>query len=176
MLGETADFGWLTKTSGYDFGKGQPLATVSRRSTFLSFEVGSDATPNSVCALKQRPITQSAKTMPFLTIILTASQIMLAANRVPELNIEPSCWAAAEAAVAPHRDADVCKRDELTARGTLNDEWGQFTPAQKTHCVSLTGLGGSPSYVELLTCLELAKARRIEARDFLPGGGTPSAK
>jgi len=29
---------------------------------------------------------------------------------------------------------------------------------QRTRCVSLTGLGGSPSYVELLTCLEMAKA------------------
>jgi hypothetical protein len=93
----------------------------------------------------------------FVPIILTASQIVLAANQVPELKIEPSCRAAAEAAVAPNRDADVCKRDELTARGELNDEWSQFTPAQKTRCVSLTGLGGSPSYVELLTCLELAK-------------------
>ena len=53
----------------------------------------------------------------------------------------------------------------MTARGKLNDEWGQFTPAQKTRCVSLTGLGGSPSYVELLTCLELAEA----AKELPPG-------
>lgn len=102
----------------------------------------------------------------FLPIILIAPQIVLAANRVPELNIEPSCRAAAEAAVAPNREADVCKRNELTARGKLNDEWGQFTPVQKTHCVSLTGLGGSPSYVELLTCLEMAKA----AKELPPDG------
>jgi hypothetical protein len=109
----------------------------------------------------------------FLPIILTASQIMLAVNRVPELNIEPSCRAAAEAAVTPNRDADVCKRDELTARGKLNDEWGQFTPAQKTHCVSLTGLGGSPSYVELLTCLELAKAaKELPPGDRMTGQGS----
>ena len=109
----------------------------------------------------------------FLSIILTASQIVLAANRVPELNIEPSCRAAADAAVAPSRDADVCKRDELTARGKLNDEWGQFTPAQKMHCVSLTGLGGSPSYVELLTCLELAKAaKELPPGDRMTGQGS----
>ena len=101
-----------------------------------------------------------------LPIILTASQIVLAANPVPELDIERSCRVAAEAAVAPNRDVDACKRDELTARGKLNDEWGQFTPVQKTHCVSLTGLGGSPSYVELLTCLEMAKA----AKELPPDG------
>ena len=80
---------------------------------------------------------------------------------------------AAEAAVAPNRDADVCKRDELSARGKLNDEWSQFTPAQKTRCVSLTGLGGSPSYVELLTCLELAKAaKELPPGDRMTGQGS----
>jgi hypothetical protein len=108
----------------------------------------------------------------FLPIILTASQIVLAANGVPELNIEPSCRVA-EAAVAPNRDADVCKRNELTARGKLNDEWGQFTPVQKTHCVLLTGLGGSPSYVELLTCLEMAKAaKELPPDDRMTGQGS----
>ena len=111
----------------------------------------------------------------FLPIILTASQIVLAANQVPELYIEPSCRAAAEAAVAPNRDADVCKRDELSARGKVDDEWGQFTPAQKTHCVSLIGLGGSPSYVELLTCLELAKdAKELPPSDRMTGQGSSS--
>jgi hypothetical protein len=34
----------------------------------------------------------------------------------------------------------------------------QFTRGQRAHCVALSRLGGPPSYVELLTCLELAKA------------------
>lgn len=90
-----------------------------------------------------------------LPIILAGSHILLAADRVPVLNIEPSCRAAAT--VADNRDATVCQRDEQAARGKLEQEWGQFDAAQQSHCVRLSSLGGSPSYVELLTCLELSK-------------------
>jgi hypothetical protein len=75
---------------------------------------------------------------------------MRAGDRVVDIfdvSIEP-----AEAALALRR--------ELTARDKLNDQWGQFTPAQQARCVSLSRLGGNPSYVELLTCLELAKAAK----------------
>jgi hypothetical protein len=96
-----------------------------------------------------------------LTIVLasslTSSQILLVADRVPDLNIEPSCHAAA-AAVIGNRNEETCKRDENDARGKLEQEWGQFSAVQQTHCVNLSTLGGPPSYVELLTCLEMAKA------------------
>jgi hypothetical protein len=95
-----------------------------------------------------------------LPIILTAAHIVLTANRIPEFNIEPSCRAVVKASVVPNRYADACKRDELTARDKLNDQWKQFTPAQRACCASLTELGGCPSYVELLTCLELAKVAK----------------
>jgi hypothetical protein len=109
---------------------------------------------------------------PFLPIILTAAHIVLAANRVPEFNIQPSCRAVAKASVAPNRYVDACKREELAARDKLNDQWKQFMPAQKAHCVSLTELGGSPSYVELLTCLELAKtAKGLPPGDRMTGQG-----
>ena len=108
-----------------------------------------------------------------LPIILTASHLVLAADRMPEFNIDPTCRPAAAAAIAPNRDASACKRDELAARGQLNEQWGQFTPAQQAHCVTLSRLGGAPSYVELLTCLELAKAAQsLPASDRMTGQGT----
>jgi hypothetical protein len=99
------------------------------------------------------------KEMPMpalLTIILASSQIALA-DGVPEFDIDPSCHAAAMAMAPADRHEDGCKRSEHEARGKLAQEWGQFTPAQRSRCVSLSTLGGSPSYVELLTCLEMAK-------------------
>ncbi|HEX3710893.1 MAG TPA: hypothetical protein VHV56_13530 [Pseudolabrys sp.] len=96
--------------------------------------------------------------MPALwMVILASSHIVLVADHVPVLNIDPSCHAAAATIIA-NRNEDSCKRDEHDARAKLEQEWGQFTPAERTHCVSLSTLGGSPSYVELLTCLEMAKA------------------
>jgi hypothetical protein len=94
---------------------------------------------------------------------------VLAADRVPELNIAPSCHAAATAATVLNRNEDTCKRDETDARGRLDQEWADFTPVQKTRCVSLSTLGGSPSYVELLTCLEMAKAAAALPADQLNG-------
>ncbi len=109
----------------------------------------------------------------FLPIMLTASHILLVADRVPEFNIDRGCQPAAKTAVAPNRDANACQRDESAARSKLNDQWGQFTSAQQTHCVTLSKLGGTPSYVELLTCLEMAKAAdALPAGDRMTGQGT----
>jgi len=93
-----------------------------------------------------------------LPIVLATTHLVLVADAVPQLNIEPSCRAASMAAVAANRNESVCMRDEETARGKLEQEWAQYTPPQRSHCVQLSTLGGSPSYVELLTCLELGKA------------------
>jgi hypothetical protein len=95
-----------------------------------------------------------------LPILLTGSYIVLAADKIPELNIEPTCRAAVTTNVRPvaGQDDSPCKRDEATARETLEQTWGQFTAPQRAQCVRLSTLGGSPSYVELLTCLELNKA------------------
>jgi hypothetical protein len=103
-----------------------------------------------------------------LTVIFASAQIALASEQVPQLNIDPTCHAAAMGQPAADRHEDICKRDEMQARDKLRQEWGQFSGAQHAHCVTLSTLGGSPSYVELLTCLEMAKS----AAD-LPITGTP---
>jgi hypothetical protein len=94
-----------------------------------------------------------------LASILASSQIALA-DQVPEFNVDPGCHAAAMAVAPADRHEDACKRSEREARGKLEQEWGQFTPAQRSRCVTLSTLGGSPSYVELLTCLEIDKAAK----------------
>ena len=92
-----------------------------------------------------------------LPILLTASQIVLAADAVPKFNVEESCRRAAEVSVSLGRSAGDCKRDEDDARSKLRQDWVQYSPAQRTGCVRLSSLGNAPSYVELLTCLEMAK-------------------
>jgi len=95
--------------------------------------------------------------MPALMpMLLMGTQLMLVADRVPELNVEPSCRSAPSGTIKG-RDESACKRDEQDARAKLDQEWGQFNTEQRTHCVRLSSLGGAPSYVELLTCLEMAK-------------------
>jgi hypothetical protein len=108
-----------------------------------------------------------------LTIILASSQIALA-DGVPEFDVGPGCHAAAMAMAPADRHEDGCKRSEREARGQLEKEWGQFTPTQRSRCVTLSTLGGSPSYVELLTCLEMAKdVENLSNRGRQPAGAKP---
>ena len=45
----------------------------------------------------------------------------------------------------------------LLAPLAVAQEWPQFAMPDKTYCTRTTESGGSSSYVELLTCLELAR-------------------
>lgn len=113
------------------------------------------------------------KTMPALLPMLVAgSYLVLAADQIPQLDTDASCHAAAAAATAVNRNEDVCKRDEHDARVKLDQQWAQYTAAEKSRCVELSRLGGFPSYVELLTCLEMAAAaKKLPPADKLTGGG-----
>lgn len=92
-----------------------------------------------------------------LPIILTASHIVLVADAIPKFDVEQTCRRASEVSVSLGRSAGDCKRDEEDAHGKLQQDWAQYSPAQRTGCVRFSSLGSSPSYVELLTCLEMAK-------------------
>lgn len=105
------------------------------------------------------------------SLMLASTQAAPAADGVPNFDIGPSCRAAATAAVATSRDENACKTDERVALDKLKQDWGQYNDAQRGHCVRLSSLGGAPSYVELLTCLELAKAANELPDDGLKRGG-----
>jgi hypothetical protein len=107
----------------------------------------------------------------FLPVILTGSYLVLAAEQIPKLDTDGSCRAAVAAATVVNRSEDICKKDERDARARLEQQWAQFTPAEQAHCISLSKLGGFPSYVEMLTCLEMAaEAKKLPAADRLTGG------
>ena len=91
-----------------------------------------------------------------LPIILTASHI-LAADTVPKFSVERTCRPAAVASILPGRDASACQRDESDARTKLEQDWTQYSAAQRAQCAGFAALDRAPSYVELLTCLEMAK-------------------
>jgi hypothetical protein len=90
-----------------------------------------------------------------LPIILTASHILAA--DVPKFSVERTCRPAAAASILPGRDASACQRDESDARTKLEQDWTQYSDAQRAQCAGFTALDRAPSYIELLTCLEMAK-------------------
>ena len=52
---------------------------------------------------------------------------------------------------------EKCVEDESVARDQLQPLWIQSSAADKASCVRETSIDGTPSYVELLTCLEMAR-------------------
>ena len=89
----------------------------------------------------------------------TRPVVVAQAGGVPDLEFAQGCH------VGARGDANflaTCMRDEQQARQKLSTEWETFPHADRTQCTALARLGGGglQSYVELITCLEMAKAAR----------------
>jgi hypothetical protein len=106
--------------------------------------------------------------MPFAALAIGSSLLTVAANGVPTLKIEPSCKAAGMENIGTGRTVDSCLNDEHAARDDLTKVWASFSAADKTHCLSMVSTGGSPSYVELLSCLEMSRDAKLVAQGQAP--------
>lgn len=98
--------------------------------------------------------------------------VIAVADTVPDLAVEQNCREQAKRTDALGgkngytTDAKGCMRSENTARDKLKTEWTQFTPATRERCTAASTMGGMPSYVELLTCLEMDRdARQLEQQN-----------
>jgi hypothetical protein len=93
--------------------------------------------------------------LPSLAAIAVALSASVAvAQEVPTLDVVPLCRAQAKAS----QDlADACLADEKKARDELVRRWAQFASADKARCTGMAkSIAGAQSYVELLTCLQIA--------------------
>lgn len=92
----------------------------------------------------------------FLAISLGASLIVSVADRVPDINVAASCKEVGGFGLALGQDPEHCIDDENRARAELEKKWTVYPAAERSRCVSETMIG-SPSYVDILTCLEMTK-------------------
>jgi hypothetical protein len=93
-------------------------------------------------------------------LLMSVQLTVTVADPIPSLNVEPSCRAAAAGAAGIKQDLSVCLDDEKGARDQLAKEWDQFASADRTLCTRMSTRGGSPTYTELLVCLEMARDAR----------------
>ena len=79
------------------------------------------------------------------------------ADDVPKLDYSKSCRV--DVSAYPGGGGNkACLTDEQNARKTLVVQWKRFSPESRARCSSMvTDLVGSQSYVELLTCLQMAR-------------------
>jgi hypothetical protein len=92
---------------------------------------------------------------------LTMSAALSAsAQEVPAINVDATCRGTETTAAGFGRGEDVCRRTELEARDQLVTKWAEFPGADRRRCVQLATMTDISSYVQILTCLEMAQEAR----------------
>jgi len=105
----------------------------------------------------------------FPALMVGASLTIAVADPVPSIDVTPSCRAAANGMVGLKQDLAVCLDDEKGAREQLVKEWGQFASDDKTRCTRVSTRGESPTYTELLVCLQMARdAKKLPEEEVQP--------
>jgi hypothetical protein len=87
-----------------------------------------------------------------IVILATLAPIPVS-DSVPQFDIVRECRFEDDSSAIFGR----CSQDETAALSKLEMEWAQFSGADHKTCVAATTTGGFTSYVELLTCLEMAR-------------------
>ena len=99
---------------------------------------------------------------PLFALAFASQLVVTVAEGVPAFDTAPGCRAAAQAAP---EGFNACMKDEQAAGVTLASQWEKFAASDRATCTQNETAGGSPSYVELLTCLQIARDARA-----LPSG------
>jgi len=98
-----------------------------------------------------------------ISMIIVSSQLVVTvADRVPAFDIDRSCKldVAATAGLSIDQSLKSCVSDEKRARQKLASQWSRFSAAGKAECIPQESIGGTPSYVSLLTCLQMGQWSR----------------
>jgi hypothetical protein len=101
-----------------------------------------------------------------------------ALRSLPKLDIKGTCRRAQPLAGGEKSAYQGCFDDEVEAQRELSRTWFDFKPRARSTCTQETHIGGAPSYVELLTCLQLDKQAAeaaVENKKQLNMPATPSA-
>jgi hypothetical protein len=93
----------------------------------------------------------------YLSALVLGSQLITVADAVPKLDVRPSCRAAS---LVPFGNLDSCLKQEQAAQQALSGSWSKFASGDRATCTQQSSLGGLPSYVSLLTCLQMMRDAR----------------
>ena len=102
--------------------------------------------------------------MTKLIVLVSAATLSLGvqlqcavADEVPNYDVRKSCKLDTQAYPSAQSNTG-CLADEQNARTTLVSQWTQFAPESRSRCTQMVSDPAGPqSYVELLTCLQMAK-------------------
>ena len=106
--------------------------------------------------------SQMLRTSVLAAVLLSAGTLAAAAQTVPHLDVRPTCNNIDGSVGPTQRTPADCYKAEDAAKAELVKVWDQFPGPDRSLCTDTARMGGIPSYVQLLTCLELRRdARRL---------------
>jgi hypothetical protein len=111
--------------------------------------------------MKQRVVRTFMGKISALLLGVLVGQVALMnpvfADEVPQFDIRKTCNIDVRSYGSGQTKA-ACIADEQKAKATLASQWSRFSAASKSRCMSMvTDISGAKSYVELLTCLQVAR-------------------
>jgi hypothetical protein len=116
-------------------------------------------------------------TSPLRAIILAAllaiatPSVTFAADELPKFDTSKSCKAAFSAYTGADKAGyETCLKEETAAGAQIGSTWAQWPPRDRAHCAQLAALGGTPSYIEMLTCLQIARDTKTLPTDIKKSG------
>jgi hypothetical protein len=98
----------------------------------------------------------------FATLLAGASLVIQVADVVPRLDVTSTCKAAIALAGNSGRTVESCVAGEEAARKEIEKDWAKFPAGERTQCIQTAAKGGSPSYVEIIVCLEMMRDSRAQ--------------
>lgn len=105
---------------------------------------------------------------PFFVLAFGSQLVVTVADQIPIFDTASGCRAAV--ALMPG-NIEACMKDEQNARVALTSQWETFVASDRATCTQNETTAGSPSYVELLTCLQMARDARALPSDNAKGSG-----
>ena len=98
--------------------------------------------------------------MTIAMFFVGSSLLLKTANDLPNLDVKSTCSTAIKLAGVTGRTVESCVAGETAARKELEKDWSQFPSEERNRCISTSARGHSPSYVELLICLDMLRDSR----------------
>jgi hypothetical protein len=88
-------------------------------------------------------------------VTLSLAGSAAAGSAVPRLDVTPTCRPLDKGEL--QLDEKRCRESEKEAYDQLVKQWSKFPAADRTECTTAATMGGTASYVELITCLEMKR-------------------
>jgi hypothetical protein len=105
--------------------------------------------------------------LPHAAFLIGLGLLINVADTVPRYDVTTTCRkAVALAGGGPEgRSVDSCVAGEEEAHKDLDKQWAELPTGERTQCIWTVAVGGPPSYVELLVCLEMMRDSRTHHQE-----------